>query len=189
METYDAVRTVLAIREFKSDNLPEESVRKIVEAAHLTGSSMNAQPWHFIVVQRKDLLHQLGNLVSSGPYIADSSLAVVVATEKNSVYGISDASRAIQSMILTAWSVGIGSNWAGWVGMEAVGTLLNIPDSLEIVAVIPFGVPKNKKIGNQKKTIHWRLFNEKIYINNSTDNIKKWIWKSCKRLISFFTHD
>ena len=60
METYDAVRTVLAIREFKSDALPEESVRKIVESAHLTGSSMNAQPWHFIVVQRKDLLDQLG---------------------------------------------------------------------------------------------------------------------------------
>ena len=67
METYDAVRTVLAIREFKSDGLPEESVRKIVEAARLTGSSMNAQPWHFIVVQRKDLLYEVGNLVSSGP--------------------------------------------------------------------------------------------------------------------------
>ena len=164
METYDAVRTVLAIREFKSDALPEESVRKIVEAAHLTGSSMNAQPWHFIVVQRKDLLDQLGDLVSSGPYIADSSLAVVVATEKNSVYGISDASRAIQSMILTAWSVGIGSNWAGWVGMEAVGTLLNVPDSLQIVAVIPFGVPKDKRGGNQKnrKPINGIVHGEKF---------------------------
>ena len=168
METYDAVRTVLAIREFKSDALPEESVRKIVEAAHLTGSSMNAQPWHFIVVQRKDLLDQLGGLVSSGPYIADSSLAVVVATEKNSVYGISDASRAIQSMILTAWSVGIGSNWAGWVGMEAVGTLLNVPDSLQIVAVIPFGVHKDKRGGNQKNRkpindiVHGEKFGEPL---------------------------
>ena len=126
METYDAVKTVLAVREFQSITLPEESVQRIVESARLTGSSMNAQPWHFIVVQRKDLLKELGDLVSSGPYIADAAMAVVVATEKTSVYGVSDASRAIQSMILTAWSEGIGSNWAGWVGMEDVGTLLDL---------------------------------------------------------------
>ena len=110
METYDAVKTVLAVREFQSITLPEESVQRIVESARLTGSSMNAQPWHFIVVQRKDLLKKLGDLVSSGPYIADAAMAVIVATEKTSVYGVSDASRAIQSMILTALSEGIGSN-------------------------------------------------------------------------------
>ena len=151
METYDAVKTVLAVREFQSITLPEESVQRIVESARLTGSSMNAQPWHFIVVQRKDLLKKLGDLVSSGPYIADAAMAVIVATEKTSVYGVSDASRAIQSMILTAWSEGIGSNWAGWVGMEDVGTLLDIPPAFEVVAVIPFGFPKDERIGFWKR--------------------------------------
>ena len=151
METYDAVKTVLAVREFQSITLPEESVQRIVESARLTGSSMNAQPWHFIVVQRKDLLKKLGDLVSSGPYIADAAMAVIVATEKTSVYGVSDASRAIQSMILTAWSEGIGSNWAGWVGMEDVGTLLDIPPAFEVVAVIPFGFPKDDRIGFRKR--------------------------------------
>ena len=164
METYDAVKTVLAVREFQSITLPEESVQRIVESARLTGSSMNAQPWHFIVVQRKDLLKELGDLVSSGPYIADAAMAVVVATEKTSVYGVSDASRAIQSMILTAWSEGIGSNWAGWVGMEDVGTLLDIPPAFEVVAVIPFGFPKDERIGfrKQRKPIDDVIHSEKF---------------------------
>ena len=164
METYDAVKTVLAVREFQSITLPEESVQRIVESARLTGSSMNAQPWHFIVVQRKDLLKELGDLVSSGPYIADAVMAVVVATEKTSVYGVSDASRAIQSMILTAWSEGIGSNWAGWVGMEDVGTLLDIPPAFEVVAVIPFGFPKDERIGfrKQRKPIDDVIHSEKF---------------------------
>ena len=164
METYDAVKTVLAVREFQSITLPEESIQRIVESARLTGSSMNAQPWHFIVVQRKDLLKKLGDLVSSGPYIADAAMAVIVATEKTSVYGVSDASRAIQSMILTAWSEGIGSNWAGWVGMEDVGTLLDIPPAFEVVAVIPFGFPKDERIGfrKQRKPIDDVIHSEKF---------------------------
>ena len=54
---------------------------------------------------------------------------------------MSDASRAIQSMILTAWSEGVGSNWVGFVGMLDLNTLLGIPDTLDVLAVLPFGYP------------------------------------------------
>jgi nitroreductase len=44
MEVFDAVRTVLAIRDYKKIPVPQESVRRIVEAGRLTGSAMNGQP-------------------------------------------------------------------------------------------------------------------------------------------------
>ena len=109
MEVYDAIRTVLAVRAYKDIPVPPEIVLRIVEAARLTASSMNGQPWHFIIVEDSDTLKKLGALARSGPYIAQAPLAIVVAMEK-SVYAVSDASRAIQSMILTAWSEGVGSN-------------------------------------------------------------------------------
>ncbi len=128
MDTFDAVRTVLATRQFRETPIPDEVVRQIIEAAHLTASSINGQPWHFIVVQNKDTLKQLGQLARTGPYIAQAPLAIVVATEE-SPYAVSDASRAIQSMILTAWSHGVASNWVGFHSLDAVKPLLGIPDN------------------------------------------------------------
>jgi len=55
----EAVRTVLAVRQFKSDPVPEEVVHQIIEAGHLTASSINGQPWHFIVVEDSATLQQL----------------------------------------------------------------------------------------------------------------------------------
>ncbi len=69
METFEAIRTVLAVRQFRDTPIPEESVRRIVEAGRLTASSQNGQPWHFIVVQNKDTLRQLGAIARTGTYI------------------------------------------------------------------------------------------------------------------------
>ena len=138
MEVFEAIRTLLAIREFQDKPVPPETVRRIVEAGRLTGSSMNRQPWHFIVVQNRDSLRQLGALAKTGPYIAQAALAIVVVVQRTP-FSVSDGSRAIQSMMLTAWSEGVGSNWVGFLGLAEVKTLLGIPDNLDVLAIIPFG--------------------------------------------------
>ncbi|MEZ4737025.1 MAG: nitroreductase family protein [Caldilineaceae bacterium] len=140
MEVYEAVRTVLAVRSYEDKAIPADLVRRIVEAGRLTGSSMNRQPWHFLVVENRDTLRQLGALAQSGPYIAQAPLAVVVITEP-SPYALSDASRAIQSMMLTAWAEGVGSNWVGFGGFPTVKTLLGIPAEMDVLAILPFGYP------------------------------------------------
>jgi nitroreductase len=103
-------------------------VGRVVEAGRLTASSANRQPWHFVVVRERENLRALGSLVATGPYIAKAAFAIVVAYEKDSPYGVSDASRAIQSMIITAWAEGVGSNWAGFGGMQGVRQKVGLPD-------------------------------------------------------------
>jgi nitroreductase len=149
METFEAIRTVLAVRRFKDTPIPEPIVRQIVEAAHLSASSRNGQPWHFIVVQNKETLQRLGNLARTGPYIALAPLAIVVAMEQ-SPFAVSDASRAIQSMILAAWSQGVGSNWVGFNNLQNVNPVLGIPEDITILAIIPFGYPADS-IGKGRK--------------------------------------
>src|SRR5579859_65193 len=102
MEVFETVRTVLAVRAFQDKPIPPEAVNRIIEAARLTASSRNGQPWHFIVVQNRDTLRHIGQIVETGSYTAQAALAVVVVVDHSSVYGVSDGSRAIQSMILTA---------------------------------------------------------------------------------------
>lgn len=140
MDTFDTIQTVLAVRSFQDKVIPPDVVRRIVEAGWLTGSSMNLQPWHFVVVQERATLLQLGALAKTGPYIAQAPLAIAVAIEET-VYAVSDASRAIQSMMLAAWAEGVGSNWVGFHGLEAAKPLLGIPAALDLLAIIPFGYP------------------------------------------------
>ena len=150
MEVYEAVKTVLAVRSYEEKAVPPDVVSQIVAAGRLTGSSMNRQPWHFIVVENTETLNRLGDLARTGPYIAEAPLAIVVAIEKESPYGVSDASRAIQSMVLTAWSAGVGSNWVGFKNLSNVGGLLDVPESFEVLAVLSFGYP-TRELGQGKK--------------------------------------
>src|SRR3977135_3848271 len=102
MDVFEGIRTLLAVRRYQDRPVPDTIVRKIVEAGRLTGSAMNLQPWHFIVIQDRETLRRLGALARSGPYIAEAPLAIVVAVEKTG-YAVSDASWAIHSIQLTAW--------------------------------------------------------------------------------------
>ncbi len=149
METFDAVRTVLAVRAYQNKPVPPETLRRVVEAGRLTASSMNGQPWHFVVVENRETLRQLGALARTGGYIAQAAAAIVIAIE-DSPYAVSDGSRAIQSMILTAWSEGVGSNWVGFGSLPAVNTLLGIPNEFQVLAMVPLGYPA-KTVGRGKK--------------------------------------
>jgi nitroreductase len=150
-QVFEAARTIMAVREYQDKEVPEEAIRRIVEAAHLTASAANRQPWHFVLVRKREALRKLGSLVRTGPYTANAAAAVIVAYEKGSKSGVSDASRAIQSMMLVAWGDGVGSNWTGLTGLENVRQEFGLPDTYDVLAVIPFGYPKQKVIGKKKR--------------------------------------
>ena len=148
-DVFEAIRTLLAVRSYQDKPVPDGVARRIVEAGRLTGSGMNRQPWHFIVIRNRETLRQLGTLASSGPYVAQAALAIVVVVDRTR-FAISDASRAIQSMLLTAWAEGVGSNWVGFGGLEKVKSLLDIPAALDVLAILPFGYPA-RAVGRGQK--------------------------------------
>ena len=150
MDTLEAIRTLLAVRQYRETPVPADVVRAIVEAGRLSGSAMNAQPWHFIVVQDRRTLERLGAVATSGPYVAQAACAIVVAVARTK-FAVSDASRAIQSMMLAGWAHGVGSNWVGFVGgLDGVKPILGIPDSLDVVAIVPFGYPARPRSKGRK---------------------------------------
>lgn len=53
MDVKEAIRTILAVRSFEDRTVPREVIDEILEAGRLTASSMNKQPWHFVVVQER----------------------------------------------------------------------------------------------------------------------------------------
>jgi nitroreductase len=141
MDVFEAVRTVLAVRRYQDRPVPDDVLRRIVEAGRLSASASNHQPWHFVAVIDREKLGAIGRAVRSGPYIAEAAAAIVVAVERESRFAVSDASRAVQSMILVAWDAGVGSNWTGFAGMTAIQSLFEIPDEYDVLTVVPLGYP------------------------------------------------
>jgi nitroreductase len=160
MEVQEAIRTLLAVRAYQARPVPDDVLQQILEAGRLSASAMNKQPWRFVVVREPATLAELGRLASTGPYIAEAPLAIVVCVTP-SRYAISDASRAIQDMMLAAWSAGVGSNWVGAGGLDEVKTLLGIPEKIDILAILPFGYPAAPIGKGQKERkpldeiVHW----------------------------------
>jgi nitroreductase len=151
MDVFDAVRTVLAVRRYAATPIPSDLVRRIVEAGRLAGSSINLQPWHFIVVEERATLRTIGSVIRSGRYVADAAFVIVVVVQTDSVFAVSDGSRAIQNMILTAWSDGVGSNWVGFGPLPQVEKVLEVPKTHEGLAVVAFGYPEAKLGRGRKK--------------------------------------
>jgi nitroreductase len=150
MDVFACVRTRVETREFKPDSVPEAVIHKILEAGRWSPSQRNRQPWHFIVIQQRDTLQQLGAMAASGPYLADAPLAIAVVTE-GARAPLIDGTRAISSMQLAAWEEGLGSCWIGSVDREGVKRLLGLPETCELITVLPFGYPTDAAKGLKKR--------------------------------------
>lgn len=143
MEVFEAIKTLLAVREYQPKPIANEMVTRILEAARLTGSSRNRQQWNFVVVRQPETLRRLGQLSTYGSYIATAPLAIAVVVPDGPM-GAIDGARAVQDMMLAAWEAGIGSNWVGNVNMPEVKALLGVPADRMVLTIIPFGYPAQK---------------------------------------------
>lgn len=154
MDVFDCIHSRPAIRNFRSDSIPSEVIKKILHAGRQAHSQRNRQPWRFIVIQHRETLQQLGALASSGPYIANAPLAIALAIEgaKNPYI---DATRAAECLMLAAWAEGIGSCWVGGIDRPRAKELLGIPAEAELVTIIPFGYPTDEE--RNKKKVRKRL--------------------------------
>src|SRR5690606_19171832 len=92
------------------------------------------------VVRNRDTLRRLGELASTGRYIANAPMAVAVVVPEGT-YGYIDGTRAAQDMMLAAWEEGIGSNGVGNGNAPEIKELLGIPEDRMVLVLIPFGYP------------------------------------------------
>ena len=167
METLACIRTRRTTRAFLPRDVPEQTVRKILEAGRLSPSARNMQPWHFIVIQDKNMLKQLGPLCSSGRFIEQASCAVAVVTDPSNRWHEIDGARAVQSMELAGWNEGVGTCWIGSLERERIKELLQIPTALHLLTILPFGYPVEPNARRQKtkkrpdEVCHWERFGQR----------------------------
>jgi nitroreductase len=146
---YERMITKIESRDFSPEPVPVEIKKKILEAARLTGSGMNAQHWRFILVQDKSNLKQLASDSTTGAWVVNASFAVIVLTDPKYRFHMIDAGRAIQSMMLAAWSFDVASGIYIGLDTKAMTSDFSLPKDLNIAAVVAFGYPLRKIVGKK----------------------------------------
>ena len=139
MEVFECVSTLSSIRVYEDREADMETIQRVIEAGRLAPSAHNDQPWQFIIINERDRLQQMAKYCISGSFISKVSFAVVVLTDPRSKWREIDTTRAVQNMVLTAWSMKLGSCWIGRLNEEEIKKYLNIPAKWDILTVLPFG--------------------------------------------------
>ena len=165
------------VREFSDEDIPEEVVLKIIEAAATAPSGANKQPWFFYVVKDKnikrkireeaekielknyskrftDVMKQDLNILRTNankPFLEIAPYLIVVCKEK---YEIIDGKKRKNYYVNESVGIALGFliaaiHFAGLATvtytpnpMHFVKVLLNIPENLSPIAILPVGYPK-----------------------------------------------
>lgn len=148
MNVYEAIRTKRAVRQFKPEPLPQETIQKIVNAGRRAQSSKNTQPWRFIVITDRDLLEKASKLGQYSGHLAGAAMAVLVLTpDPASRFSVMfDAGQAAAYMQLAAWEFGVGSCLATIYEHEKARKLFCFPGDWHVRVAISFGFPAEEEI-------------------------------------------
>jgi len=147
----DTIFARRSIRQYTSEPVSEEDIKKLLEAGMAAPSASNRKPWHFVVVTDRAKLNALAEKHPYGKMLAQAALAIAVCGDpKISVkYWIQDCSAATENILLAATSLGLGSVWLGVAPnsdrTEAVAEVLGIPEDMGILNVISIGHPAEEK--------------------------------------------
>lgn len=143
MNVSDAIRLKRAVREFKSETLPEETILTILNAGRRSQSSKNTQPWHFIAITDKTILKELSLSGAWAGHLAGAALGVaIVHTDPVEKFQIMfDIGQTAAYMQLAAWELGVGSCLASIYEPDRVREILGFPADLHLRIAISFGYP------------------------------------------------
>lgn len=155
MNLDEAIKNRRSVRSFKSEPIPPEKIEKIIEAGHWAPSAGNKQPLEIVKIEKEKNLEKLAKAANDQNFIKEAPISLVVCANvprTSNTYGkrgkrmyiYQDTAAAIQNMLLKAYSLGYGSCWVGSFKDLEVKELINAPDSVKPVAIIPLGKPAEK---------------------------------------------
>ncbi|HWQ58307.1 MAG TPA: nitroreductase family protein [Clostridia bacterium] len=149
MNVAEAIRARRSIRKYKSDPIPEEHLKLILEAAMTAPSACNTRPWEFVVITNEAERRKLASLHPFAKHAAASPAVIVVCalpeTQERVAKGFfpQDCGAATQNILLQAAELGYGTCWCGVYPHER---LMNPIREMLGVTSVPFclitlGVP------------------------------------------------
>ena len=166
-ETIETILNRRSVRVYADEQIKEQDLNAIIDTGLFSPSGCNMQPWHFTVVQNKELISELNIetkkilLNCDNDYFKEfaqnekydifynAPTIIVVSGEKAALVPQVDCAAATENMLIAAESLGIGACWIGlitYLFRSEEGTdyikKLEIPEGYEPYYAITLGYKK-----------------------------------------------
>lgn len=156
-EVLENIKARRSVRAYTEQQVPEEDLRTILEAATYAPSGMHLETWHFTAIQNVSKLAELNERIKGAFAKSDdvrlqerarnkayccyyhAPTLVIVSNEPTQWWAGMDCACAIENMFLAAQSLGIGSCW-----INQLGTTCDDPGVREFITAL--GVPVSHKV-------------------------------------------
>jgi len=166
MTLLDLLKHRKSVRNFLDKRVEREKIMLCLEAARVSPSAENSQPWKFIVVDDPAIKNELCRRALSGLYSMNSfcqtaPVIVAVVSEKSKFlariggmfrgtkYYLIDIGIASEHFVLQAEELGLGTCWLGWFDEKAVKSILNVPKNKKLDILIALGYYDREKLGQE----------------------------------------
>ena len=173
MDVFEAIKERRSIRSFTDENVSEENVKQLIEAARWAPSAGNTQPLELVVVRNVEVKRKLTAAALNQALIQKASVVLVVCADLarskmgygsrgEKLYSIQDTAAATENILLAAPEMGLVTCWIGAFNEKEVAKAINAPKNTKPVAIIPVGYPAVRPSTPKKRDVteivHYETF-------------------------------
>lgn len=151
-----------SVRRFANGSISDLEVKTLIRAAMAAPTAKNAQPWHFVVVENREVLESLAAQLPYAKMLSSATLAIVVCgdlqvhTGESAQNWMLDCAAATQNLLLAAESMNLGAVWTACYPYKdrvgAVREALALPEHIMPLNIIPIGA----SLGNERPLDKWK---------------------------------
>ncbi len=159
MDLLEGIYSRRSVREYTDEPVSREDIMEILKAGSWAPSGLNNQPWRFAVVRDRAKLPELAKLTRYRHIIEGAPAAIGVFCDRQAMYNeVKDhqgIGACLQNMLLAAHALGLGAVWLGEILNRGndVRELLEVPEGLELMAVIAVGHPARRDQRSNRKDL------------------------------------
>jgi nitroreductase len=141
------------IRRFTAQDVSEEDLNALLEAASVAPSRLDRRPLYFVLIRDKATKAKIAEALRVRPYIEEAPVVIAVCADPavSSTWEL-DASAAIENMLLAATAMGLGGAWVGSKGsqlwenaVEILHRTMAVPAGIAVASLVCIGHPGEEK--------------------------------------------
>lgn len=164
----DCIFSRRSVRKYLDREVPDEMIHDLLEAAMAAPSAVARDPWHFIVLKKRESLNRLADILTHGQMLRQATAAFVVcgditrAHDQLESYMLQDLSAAVENVLIAANTLGLGTCWLGvhprQERMDGIRKMFALPDTIIPMCGIAIGWPDDQPPPRTRFSpdkVHW----------------------------------